>query len=313
MARVRHPNDMARRRFIHFIHSAGRRRAFSAFIAMCGSIALAGAGILLAQSPQPAPSKQENPGKTFVGFDRNDYPGDAALAELKKSFAFTGFWLSPPPGEKSNSWKGKRSQVSDAGFGFLLLFNGKLEKELPSQTEAQALGKIDGARAAEAADDERFSKGATIFLDQEEGGRLSPVQLAYILAWVDGVNAGGYRSGIYCSGIPAREGKGVSIVTALNLKSRASSRDLAFFVFNDVCPPSPGCRIPQRLPSVSASGVKFAEVWQYAQSPREKSRTVHCAATYAKDGNCYPPGMQSGGVYVDLNFATSPDPSHARK
>jgi hypothetical protein len=311
MARGQHPNNMLRRRFIH---SLGRRRAFSVVIAMCGSIALAGAGILLAQSPQPAPGGQEHPVKTFVGFDRNDYPGDAALAELKKSFAFTGFWLSPPPGEKSNSWHGKRSQVSDAGFGFLLLFNGKLEKELPSRLEAQRLGKIDGARAVESAVDEDFAKGATIFLDQEEGGRLSPVQLAYILAWADGVSAAGYHSGIYCSGVPAREAKGVSVITALNLKSRAGSRDLAFFVFNDVCPPSPGCRIPQRLPSVAAaSGVKFAEVWQYAQTPREKSRTVHCTATYAKDGNCYSPGMQSSGIYVDLNFATSPDPSHARK
>jgi len=184
---------MARRRLIY---SAGRGREFLALIAICGLIFLAGAGILSGQSPQPAPGKQENPAKTFVGFDRNDYPGDAALAELKKSFAFTGFWLSPPPGEKSNSWKGKRSQVSGAGFGFLLLFNGKLEKELPSEVEAQALGKIDGARAAESAGDEGFPKGATIFLDQEEGGRLSPVQVAYILAWTDSVVAGGYRAGI---------------------------------------------------------------------------------------------------------------------
>ena len=300
---------MARRSFVHFFRRSG---AFSALVAICGSFALAGTGILFGQSPQPAPGKQKNPPKTFVGFDRNDYPGDAALIELKKSFAFTGFWLGPPPGEKSNSWKGKRSQVSNAGFGFLLLFNGKLEKELPSQAEAQALGKIDSARAAESADDEGFAKGATIFLDQEEGGRLSPVQLAYILAWADGVSAAGYRAGIYCSGVPAREGKGVSVITALNLKSRAGGREITFFVFNDVCPPSPGCRIPPRLPSAAASGVKFAEVWQYAQTPREKSRTVHCAATYAKDGNCYPPGMQSSGIYVDLNFATSPDPSHAR-
>jgi hypothetical protein len=305
-----HLNNMARRRFIH---SSGRRRAVSALVAICGLIVLGGAGILFGYSPQSAPGGQEHPAGTFVGFDRNDYPGDAALAELKKTFAFTGFWLSPPPGEKSNSWKGKRSQLSDAGFGFLLLFNGKIEKELPSQVEAQALGKIDGERAAESADDEGFAKGATIFLDQEEGGRLSPAQLAYILAWADGVLAAGYRAGIYCSGVPAREGKGVSVITALNLKSRAGNRDLAFFVFNDVCPPSPGCRIPRHLPSVAASGVKFADVWQYAQTPREKSRTLHCSATYAKDGNCYPPGMQSLGIYVDLNFATTSDPSHARK
>ncbi|HET9401693.1 MAG TPA: glycoside hydrolase domain-containing protein [Candidatus Acidoferrales bacterium] len=251
--------------------------------------------------------------QVFVGLDRNEYPGDAALAELKKRFTFSGYWLSPPPGEKSNSWKGKRDAVNKAGFGFLLLFDGKLEKELPSVAEAQTLGKIDGARAAESADDEGFAKGAVIFLDQEEGGRLSPVQLAYILAWMDAVASSGFRGGIYCSGVPVRESKSVSVLTAQDLRSRAGQREISYFVFNDVCPPSPGCRIPSRLPAMSASGVKFAEIWQYAQTPREKPRTIHCAATYAKDGNCYPPGMQASGLYVDLNLASSADPSHARK
>lgn len=288
-------------------------RERAALSVSCCTLVLAAAGILSAQSARSTQPAEIKPPETFAGFDRNDYPGDAALPELKKHFSFTGYWLSPPPGEKSNSWKGKRDAVNNAGFGFLLLFNGKLEKELPSAAEAQTLGKIDGARAVESADDEGFAKGAVIFLDQEEGGRLSPVQLAYVLSWMDAVASNGFRGGIYCSGVPVKESKSESVLTAQDLKSRAGQRDIAYFVFNDVCPPSPGCRIPARLPAVSASGVKFAEVWQYAQTPREKPRTVHCAATYAKDGNCYPPGMQASGIFVDLNFANSADPSHARK
>jgi len=42
----------------------------------------------------------------FLGFDRNIYPGDAALPVLRKTFAFTSYWLSPPPGENLNTYKG---------------------------------------------------------------------------------------------------------------------------------------------------------------------------------------------------------------
>ena len=64
------------------------------------------------------------------GSTENDYPGDDRLAELRKSFDYAGFWLTPPPGEKANSWTGKRQAVRDAGFGFLVLANGRLEKQI---------------------------------------------------------------------------------------------------------------------------------------------------------------------------------------
>ena len=58
----------------------------------------------------------------FLGFDANDYPGEAALPALKKTFAFTGYWLNPPPGEEpgesTNSWTGKREILLQNGFGF---------------------------------------------------------------------------------------------------------------------------------------------------------------------------------------------------
>ena len=42
----------------------------------------------------------------YRGFDRNDYPGDDTMARLHKTFAFTGYWLTNPPGEEANSWQG---------------------------------------------------------------------------------------------------------------------------------------------------------------------------------------------------------------
>ena len=62
---------------------------------------------------------------TFLGFDRNDYPGDANMGALKTRFAFTGYWLNNPPGATSNTWTGKRPALQKMGYGFLLLFNGR--------------------------------------------------------------------------------------------------------------------------------------------------------------------------------------------
>ena len=59
---------------------------------------------------------------------------------------------------------------------------------------------------------------------------------------------------------------------------------------NDVCPPSPGCSISKRAPTPFVSGVAFADVWQYAQSPRRKDFARMCR-NYNPDGNCYPPGI----------------------
>src|SRR5207237_2815034 len=68
--------------------------------------------------------------RAYLGFDRNDYPGDAALPILRKSFSFTGYWLGPPPGAKSNSWSGKRELLRSLGFGFLVLYTGPQSSEL---------------------------------------------------------------------------------------------------------------------------------------------------------------------------------------
>ena len=63
--------------------------------------------------------------KTFTGIDRNDYPDDAALTALRQNFRYISYWLNNPPGANSNSWVGKRKVVQSAGFGFLVIFNGR--------------------------------------------------------------------------------------------------------------------------------------------------------------------------------------------
>ena len=70
--------------------------------------------------------------QSYLGFDRNTYPGDANLKALHQTFSYTGYWLNNPPGEKTNTWTGHRAAVESAGFGFLVLFNGRLYAELKS-------------------------------------------------------------------------------------------------------------------------------------------------------------------------------------
>ena len=246
---------------------------------------------------------------TYLGFDRNDYPGDANLPTLRQSFAYTGYWLNNPPGSTANGWAGKRGVLTKAGFGFLVLFNGRLYKDLKRSPEA--FGQADGRAAVEAAKREGFPAKTIIFLDIEEGGRMLPEQKAYIYRWVDEVTDAGFRAGIYCSGIPAKEGK-TTIVTADDIRASAEGREISYWVTNDVCPPSPGCSIANPAPNPSKSGVAFADVWQYAQSPRRKDFARMCR-NYNGDGNCYPPGIQSSShLHVDVNTATSADPSAGR-
>lgn len=257
---------------------------------------------LRAQNPVPL---------NYLGFDSNEYPGDANLSELRKTFAFTGYWLSPPPGEPTNPWAGKRATLAAHDFGFLVLFNGRLEAQLKRATSATTLGDQDAAQAIAAASREGFPHGTIIFLDQEEGGRLLPEQMDYVLHWIAAVTNAGYKSGVYCSGIAVKDGKNKTITTAEDIRDH--TKDVAFFIYNDACPPSPGCAY--RAPSPADSGTPFASIWQFAQSPRRKQYTARCAATYSNDGNCHPATGSSATLataLLDLNTATSPDPSHTR-
>jgi hypothetical protein len=247
---------------------------------------------------------------SYLGFDRNTYPGDANLKALHRTFSYTGYWLSNPPGEKANTWTGHRSAVESAGFGFLVLFNGRLYAELKSFARATKLGNSDAQAAAATARREGFPAETIIFLDQEQGGRMLPEQKAYIYAWVDGVSAAGFRAGIYCSGIPAADDG--NVITAEDVRQSAAGRQIVYWAINDACPPAPGCAFPTRPPSPTQSGVRFAEVWQFAQSPQEKDVAARCSG-YNRDGDCYPPEVSAAQrLHIDVNTATSSDPSNGR-
>ena len=257
-------------------------------------------------------SQRSDPAPAYLGFDRNEYPGDENLAILRKSFAYTGYWLNNPPGASSNSWRGKRQALNSAGFGFLVLFNGRTDAQIKSGGDPRVQGTADAKAATASAKSEGFPPHTIIFLDQEEGGRLLQEQQAYVYAWVDEATAAGHEAGIYCSGIAFREGNGTVVNTADNIRENAGQRKIAYWVVNDACPPSPGCSFLTEAPAPSKSGIRYADIWQYAQSPKRKDVARSCS-NYGGDGNCYPPGVKPATrIHIDLNTAKLADPSNGR-
>jgi hypothetical protein len=69
-------------------------------------------------------------------------------------------------------WQGKRQVLTLSGFGFLVLFNGRLDRQLKSFSNSRMLGMHDATISVETAKKEGFPRGTMIFLDQEEGGRM---------------------------------------------------------------------------------------------------------------------------------------------
>jgi glycoside hydrolase-like protein len=264
-----------------------------------------------AQNSSHVRSAATGPAQGYLGFDANDYPGDAALPLLKKTFSFSGYWLNAPPGAKTNTWNGTRDVLRKNGFGFLILFNGRLSKQLKPPVDPGNLGRQDGEQAAAAAQHEGFTaaSGTVIFLDIEEGGRMLAAQMGYIKGWSDGVQSKGFLAGVYCSGIRVNEGKGQSVTTAEDI--REHDPDIkAYFVYNDACPPSPGCVYPKNPSPPANSGLAYARVWQFAQSPRRRNLTSRCGTTYGSDGNCHPPHGGAGDqILLDLDSSVSADPS----
>lgn len=277
---------------------------------------LAAAACAQQSKPAVAPVTQPSAAvKDPIGFDNNDYPGDNVLPALRRHFAFAGYWLTNPPGERHNSWQGKRDALLRNGFGFLVLANGKTDAEIARAqrggTAPAELGAKDAAAAIAAAQREHFPAHTIIFLDQEEGGRLNVNQSSYLLAWTEAVARSGYLPGVYASGQPVDDGPGKTITTIQDIREKVAAKhlhEIAFWVYQDACPPANGCSL-QPAP-LSSNGTPNVVAWQYAQSPRRKEITAACSKTYAADGNCYAPGVPQ--FTLDLSVASSSDPSHGR-
>src|SRR5208337_2965811 len=149
-------------------------RLLGQVLLLCGVAVVPTLAPQIAKAPSPA---------TYLGFDRNEYPGDEALPFLRETFSFTSYWLGAPAGEKRRTWQGKRALLASQGFGFLVLFNGRESRQLKSAFYARQMGFMDADSAANFARGEGFPDGTVIFLDIEEGGRLPNNYHEYVSAW----------------------------------------------------------------------------------------------------------------------------------
>lgn len=102
----------------------GRAFAIGAIAAILAAPVIRGSRVNAGSRATPA----------YLGFDANDYPGDTALPVLRRIFSFAGYWLSQPPGGAAVPWLGKRALLLRDGFGFLVLFNGRLERDLKNHS-----------------------------------------------------------------------------------------------------------------------------------------------------------------------------------
>jgi hypothetical protein len=172
-------------------------------------LALAAIATLFATGAQVHTAVAVDSARSYLGFDRNIYPGDDAMKLLRKDFAFTSYWLSAPPGEKTNTWAGKRELLRAQGFGFLVLYRGRDSSELKKDADAKSKGAHDAEETIAVAKAEHFSPGTILFLDIEEGGRLPETYHLYLATWSEVLTHAGYRAGVYCSGIPVKEELGL--------------------------------------------------------------------------------------------------------
>src|SRR5438105_13586888 len=156
-----------------------------ALLLIAATVALPAVSLRLVPASSADPAA--HPG--YIGFDRNDYPGDSNLKILRRTFSYSGYWLNDPPGAKTNSWSGKRKILQSAGFGFLVLFNGRTYAQIKAARDAVTLGRSDAAAAISAARGEGYALQTISFLDQEQGGRLLPERRSYLHTSVAGVNS----------------------------------------------------------------------------------------------------------------------------
>ena len=267
--------------------------------------------------PLPPRSKAAPPTTALqpIGFDSNDYPGDDALPILRRHFAFAGYWLTNPPGERTTPGSANATPSSATTSASSSSPTAKPTPKSPAPNATAPhpprSAHNDAATAIAAAQREHFPAHTILFLDQEEGGRLNANQSTYLLAWTEAVAHANYLPGVYASGQPVDDAPGKTITTIQNIRELVAAQhlhEIAFWVYQDACPPANGCTLTP--PPITASGTPDVIAWQYAQSPRRKEITAACAKTYAPDNNCYAPNLPN--FTLDLSVATTADPSHGR-
>ncbi len=214
---------------------------------------------------------------TYAGFDRDDCPSLDLMARLRAetNLVWTGFYL-PAPSNRGSTWRGQRAALRAQGWGLCPTFVGQQVTGAGSHNVSSTQGGADAQRACEAMRAEGFAPGSRVFLDVENGLPFGYAQRAYIAAWIDGVAAGGFVPGVYCSFEAA------PIVAVM----RPAAKLWVFRVRTTAPHAVDGTQFI--APEPALSGFAGASLWQHDDSALL---------------------TRFGGLLVDLDVADTPDPS----
>ena len=218
-----------------------------------------------------APAVAEPAAHSYLGFDLNQYPGDAALPLLRQTFSFSDIGLNAAPEESSNSWRGKREIVSSTASVFCVVQrmqrSANLSPCLTPRRLARAMASLLLRRRVKTSSPLR-----PLFFSIRR--KAAECRLSSALIFTRGAMQSappGFGPASICRGIVVRESARVTITTADDLRDNAGARKIVYFVYNDACPPSPGCAFPRTPPHRKQAARRLRPYGNRLQSPRRGS------------------------------------------
>jgi hypothetical protein len=196
----------------------------------------------------------------FAGVDRLGYPGDNLMQELwnTTNLTWTGFYLAPAPSQGNTGWMTKLAILRSMGWGFAPIYVGQQQPEPNSpgsHNVSSSQGTLDAGNAIFLAVIAGFAPGSVLYLDIETGGPIQPGLADYYRSWVQGVIDGGFRAGVYCSFLLAKQFFAFDnrpVFWTFNLNKFRSGPQAVY-------------QNPLPAPEPVFSSIEIAALWQLAQ------------------------------------------------
>jgi Domain of unknown function (DUF1906) len=144
---------------------------------------------------------------TFAGLDAGSYPGQTAMDVFQSAgFSVTGLYLSHAPARSfpnrvDTQWIAATNYLIQRGWGLAPIYVGAEpagSSSVPPPDNPLANAGVDAAEAIALAQRAGLEAGMTLFLDVEKAFPANSPYEAYVLKWLEVVQAAGYKTALYC-------------------------------------------------------------------------------------------------------------------